>query len=92
MAIKSIVCCCGMGAGTSLLAKMNIEKALKNIGVTGVEVEHCTISEAKGMHYDLYVVSKDLAGAVTGINNVILLDNILNVKEAETKLKTAFGI
>jgi PTS system ascorbate-specific IIB component len=81
-----------MGAGTSLLAKMNIEKALKNIGVNGVPVEHCTISEAMGSKFDLYVVSKDLAGAVKSLANVILLDNILNVKEAETKLKTAFGL
>jgi PTS system ascorbate-specific IIB component len=92
MAIKTIVCCCGMGMGTSLLAKMNIEKALKNIGVSGVSVEHCTLSEAKGSKYDLYVVSKDLAEPAASLSSVLILDNILSVKEAETKLKEAFGL
>ncbi|MDR1505731.1 MAG: PTS sugar transporter subunit IIB [Treponema sp.] len=92
MAIKSICCCCGMGAGTSLLAKMNIEKALTNIGKKGVTVEHCTISEAMGSQFDLYVVSRDLAVSAKSLPNVILLDNILDIKEAETKLKSAFGI
>jgi galactitol-specific phosphotransferase system IIB component len=46
MAIKTIACCCGMGMGTSLLAKMNVEKALGNLGIRGVSVEHCTLSEA----------------------------------------------
>lgn len=71
---------------------MNIEKALKNIGVSGVVVEHCTISEAKGSKFDLFVVSKDLAEAVKSLPHVILLDNILNVKEAETKLKPVFEL
>jgi PTS system ascorbate-specific IIB component len=92
MAIKEIVCCCGMGTGTSLIAKMNIEKALKNIGVSGVSVDHATISEGLGSKYDLYIVSKDLAGMVKSIPNKILMNNILDVKEAETKLKEAFGI
>lgn len=92
MAIKSIVCCCGMGMGTSLLAKMNIEKALGNIGASGISVEHCTLSEAKGSKYDLYVVSKDLAEAASSLSNVLIMDNILSVKEAESKLKAALGL
>jgi len=92
MAIKSIVCCCGMGMGTSLLAKMNIEKALANIGVRGVSVEHCTLSEAKGSKYDLYVVSKDLEEQVKSLSKVVILDNLMNIKEAETKLKEAFEL
>ena len=92
MAIKSIVCCCGMGFGTSLLAKMNIEKALNNIGVRGINVEHSTLTEAMGMNFDLYVVSKDLEGAAKNLSNVLVLNNIMDMKEAETKLKSAFGL
>ena len=92
MAIKTIVCCCGMGIGTSLLAKMNIEKALGNIGVKGVSVDHCTLTEAKGMKFDLYVVSKDLEEQVKSLPNVVIIDNLMNIKEAETKLKKAFGL
>ncbi|MCL2180771.1 MAG: PTS sugar transporter subunit IIB [Treponema sp.] len=92
MAIKSIVCCCGMGMGTSLLAKMNIEKALGNIGAKGIEVEHSTLTEAKGSHFDLFIVSKDLADAAKTLPNVLILNNIMDIKEAETKLKAALGM
>ena len=92
MAIQSIVCCCGMGIGTSLLAKMNIEKALGNIGVRGVSVDHCTLSEAKGSRYDLYIVSKDLAEAASSLTNVVVINNLLDIKEAETKLKEVFEV
>jgi len=92
MAIKSIVCCCGMGMGTSLLAKMNIEKALKNIGVSGVEVEHSTLSEARGSNFDLFVVSKDLEEQAKSLPRVLILNNIMDIKEAEGKLKEAFGM
>ncbi|GMO43581.1 MAG: hypothetical protein Pg6C_05280 [Treponemataceae bacterium] len=92
MAIKTIACCCGMGMGTSLLAKMNVEKALKNIGVSGVSVEHCTLSEAKGSKFDLYVVSKDLAEPAASLSNVLVMNSIFDVKEAEAKLKEAFGL
>jgi len=81
-----------MGMGTSLLAKMNIDKALGNIGVSGVNVEHSTLSEAKGSKYDLLIVSKDLEDAAKGLPKVIILNNIMDIKEAETKLKDAFGL
>jgi len=91
MAIKSIVCCCGMGFGTSLLAKMNVEKALGNIGINGVDVEHSTLSEAKSMKFDLYVVSKDLEAQTTDLSNVLIVNNLMDTAEIETKLKAAFG-
>ena len=79
-----------MGMGTSLLAKMNVEKALGNIGVKGVSVEHSTLTEAKGSNFDLFVVSKDLESAAKGLPNVLIMNNIMDIKELETKLKTAF--
>ncbi len=29
MAIRSIMCCCGQGLGSSMMVSMNVEKALK---------------------------------------------------------------
>ena len=92
MAIKSIVCCCGMGMGTSLLAKMNVEKALSNMGIKGIDVEHSTMTEAKGSKFDLYVVSKDLERETKSLSNVVVVNNLMDIKELETKLKAAFGI
>lgn len=90
MAIKSVVCCCGMGLGTSLLAKMNVEEALKKIGVSGVSVEHSSISDAIVNKYDLYVVSKDLSREVADISSKIILESIVDKKEVETKLRAVF--
>jgi PTS system ascorbate-specific IIB component len=91
MAIKSVVCCCGMGLGTSLLAKMNVEKALKQLGVSGVSVEHSSISDALVNKFDLYVVSKDLAKEVASLANVVILENIMDGKELEAKLRQTFN-
>lgn len=43
MEIKKILCFCGSGLGTSFLMEMNVKKALENLGITDVEVEHSTI-------------------------------------------------
>ena len=81
-----------MGFGTSLLAKMNVEKALGNIGIKGVDVEHSTLTEAKSMKFDLYVVSKDLEAQTKGLSNVVIVNNLMDIKDLETKLKAAFGL
>ena len=38
MGIKKIMCCCGSGLGSSLMIRLNVEKALKKLGISGVEV------------------------------------------------------
>ena len=37
MGIKKIMCCCGSGLGSSLMIRLNVEKALKKLGIIGVE-------------------------------------------------------
>ena len=44
--IKSIMCCCGSGLGSSMLVRMNVEKTLQKIGVSGVSVTHSSLSDA----------------------------------------------
>ena len=41
--IKSVMCCCGSGLGSSMMVQMNIEKALKNMKITGVSAGHTSI-------------------------------------------------
>ena len=36
--IKSIMCCCGSGLGSSMLVRMNVEKTLQKIGVYRIPV------------------------------------------------------
>ena len=56
MAIRSIMCCCGSGLGSSMMVSMNVEKALKNLGITGVSVDHTSLSEVNPNSADLFVV------------------------------------
>jgi PTS system ascorbate-specific IIB component len=79
-----------MGLGTSLIAKMNVDRALSKLGIKGISVEHSSVSEAVSCKYDLYVVSRDLEAQVKSKPNVVVLDNIVNAAELETKLKAAF--
>lgn len=90
MAIKRIMCCCGSGLGSSLLIRMNVEKALKKIGKTGIEVLHSSLSDATANAADLFVVGGDLEEFTHSFPRVILLSNLLSMPELEEKLKKAF--
>ena len=39
--IKSIMCCCGSGLGSSLMIRLNVEKALKKLGISGTLKKLC---------------------------------------------------
>ena len=55
-----IVCLCGMGLGSSLIAKMNVEELLKEIGVKAT-VETCDVGSIKSEVADYYITTKELA-------------------------------
>ena len=84
------MCCCGSGLGSSMLVRMNVEAVLKNIGVTGVTVEHTSISDVSENSADLFVVGKDLANVLKSYPRVVVLDNLMNKKELEEKLRKEF--
>lgn len=90
--IKKILCFCGSGLGTSFLMEMNVKKALNNLGISGVEVDHTTIDDIIPGAADLFVCGADLlpnaekAGKAIGINNMVSLD------EMTQKLKEVFEV
>lgn len=90
MEVRRIMCCCGSGLGSSMLVRMNVEKILKNLDIKGVDVTHSSISDATETAADLFVVGKDLAQFVSSLPNVIILDNIMDMSELETKIKAQF--
>ena len=85
--VHSIMCCCGSGLGSSMLVRMNVEKALKKLGASGISVSHSSLSDAAEGAADLFVVGKELANFVKELPRVIILDNIMDKAELETKLK-----
>lgn len=90
MNIKKIMCCCGQGLGSSLIIRMNVEKTLKKLGKTGIEVLHASLSDASPTSADLFVVGGDLEEFTNNFPHIILLDNIVSLPELEGKLKKAF--
>ena len=92
MSISRIMCCCGSGLGSSMLVRMNVEKVLKNLGVSGIEVTHSSVSDAVSNAADLFVVGGDLGDFVKNLPSVIILDNIMDVNELTEKLKVKVGL
>ena len=67
-----IVCVCGLGMGSSLILKMTVDKALKELGATGHEIEH----------WDAGTVD-----SFAGRDNVIFVKNVVNTAEVKEQLK-----
>ena len=89
MEIRSIMCCCGQGLGSSMIVSMNVEKALKKLCV---KVEHTAIGEVTEGSADLFVIGADLAPQMTSYKNKIILNQLMDMNEIETKLKEVFGL
>ena len=89
MKIRRIMCCCGSGLGSSMLVKMNVEKVLKKMAVSGIDIIHTSVSDAVRGAADLFVVGGDLVDFTKNLEHVIYLDNIVSLPELESKL-TAF--
>lgn len=92
MKYKNIVCCCGNGLGSSMMVSMNIEKVLKNLGISGISVSHTTLSEIPDNTEDLLVVGSDLAVQVKNYKHKIILDKLMDMKEIEDKLIRSFDL
>lgn len=88
--IKKIMCFCGSGLGTSYIMEMNAKKALKNLGIDGVTVEHSTIDDVVPGAADLFICSADLVQNAEKAGRTIGLNNMVNVSEIQEKLKKAF--
>lgn len=89
--IRKIMCCCGSGLGSSLMVQMNIEKALKNLGISGVEADHTSLSEINVKSADLFVVGRDIAPQLKSFPRVVVLNKIMSMVELTDKLKEAFA-
>ncbi|HPW53251.1 MAG TPA: PTS sugar transporter subunit IIB [Erysipelotrichaceae bacterium] len=92
MVVKKIMCCCGGGMGSSLLVKMNVEKVLKRLNISGIDVIHCSVSDAVKNAADLFVVGIDLKDFVKGLPEVITIKNIMDINELTVKLKDKLGV
>ena len=86
-----IIAVCGMGIGTSILLKMNTEKALDQVGMSG-DVDAADISAAKGAasSADLVLTSAELAEELEGLPiPVRVVNNFMDVDEIAAAISDA---
>lgn len=81
-----IVCVCGLGMGSSLILKMTVDKAARQLGVDA-EIEHWDAGTVGSKNADLIVTSQDFAERFSGQKNVIFVNSIINVNEVKEKLQ-----
>lgn len=76
-----IYCVCGMGLGSSLIAKMNLDKILQDEGIQA-SVENCDIGNIVGMAGDYYVTTKELAANMPAEfkDKTIILADFINLE------------
>ena len=73
------------------MVEMNIKKVLKKIGVEA-DVEHSDLSSAIPSEADLFVMAKDIAASASiPDNQLIVITNIIDINELETKLRAYFN-
>ncbi|MFF9785253.1 PTS sugar transporter subunit IIB [Streptomyces nigrescens] len=88
-----ILAVCGMGIGSSIILKMNIEKSLLRLGLQG-EVEVADIGTARGAAAgaDYVVTSGELAPQLGGLSaRIVVIDNFINVDRITDALQSAFS-
>lgn len=89
-----IIAVCGMGIGTSILLKMNADKALDRLGLDG-DVEAADIGTAKGAASmaDLVLTSAELASELDGISAPVrVITNFMDVDEISAAITDALNL
>jgi PTS system ascorbate-specific IIB component len=89
-----IIAVCGMGIGTSILLKMNTDKALDQLGLSG-EVQAADIGVAKGeaSSADLVLTSAELAPELEGLQPPVrVIDDFMDVDEISAAISDALDL
>jgi PTS system ascorbate-specific IIB component len=78
---------CSTGLGSSFMVHMNIDKVLKELGITGVEVDHADLGSVAKGDADTVFVGADLAEAANHLGDVVVLDSIIDLNELRAKVR-----
>ena len=90
-----LLVCCGNGAGTSMMIKLNVEKVIKKMGIDVQSIYHCAISEGKSLasQYDVVLCSKNFVPMFKQPEEkgtkIVGLKNVMSAKEIEEGLIAA---
>lgn len=81
---------CGAGVGSSLMVKMNSEEVLSSHGIRA-KIINSDITSAKGNAADVLITTEDIYKLIRDIPiaEVVILENMVSIKELESKLVPA---
>ena len=84
---------CINGMGSSLILKMTVEKALKELGVEA-QVSHIDAGQFKGCHPDVCITTPSLAKTIGEREGMIMIitKNFTDVKAIKEKIKEALKL
>ncbi|MSS59436.1 PTS sugar transporter subunit IIB [Erysipelotrichaceae bacterium Oil+RF-744-GAM-WT-6] len=87
-----IMCVCGMGLGSSLIAKMNVEDILREMGISA-EVDNCDLGSVTMHDADLYITTNELAANIPQDfqPKTLVLDNFLSKDSIREKLQSVLN-
>ncbi|OCG10274.1 PTS maltose transporter subunit IIABC [Gilliamella sp. wkB178] len=82
-----IICVCGMGLGSSVIAKMNLEQVLKSMNIDA-QVDTCDVGSVRSTPADLYVTTYELAQSmpVEYKDKTVILTNFVRKVEIEKSI------
>ncbi|MDM8213955.1 PTS sugar transporter subunit IIB [Enterococcus hirae] len=85
-----ILTVCGMGSGSSLILKMNVDDILSSMG-KDADVEACDIGSVGGQAVDLIISTKEFTDPLSEYPvDKIFVTNVVNKSDLEAQLKKYF--
>lgn len=85
--MKKILCVCGLGQGTSLILRMNVEQALNEKNIMA-DVEHIDLSSASSMSADYIFTSNELAESLQDHPaKVVIVNNYFDMDEINSAIE-----
>lgn len=83
-----ILTVCGLGQGTSLILRMNVETVLREMGIEA-DVEHVDVSAARSMEADLIITSFELSETLgdAEAKKVIIVNDYFDLDEIRKALE-----
>ena len=84
-----ILTVCGLGMGSSLILKMNVESVLRNKGINA-SVEHMDVSSAASASADLVITNAELVDNLRHLScPVMVVNNYIDTREITQALSDA---
>lgn len=88
--LKKALIACRTGMGSSMMLKIKVDQVVKANNFP-LEVQHSTLDDVKSFKGDLVITMSDVADELEGqVPYVIGINNLMDKKEIETKIKEFF--